>query len=304
MIKVENLTKKYGEKVAVNKISFEIGEGRIWGFLGPNGAGKTTTMRIITGYLPPTDGRAYVAGLDPIINSKEVKALIGYLPENPPLYNDMTVESYLGFVAKIKGVKGKKIKENMEKVIEEAGLEAVRKRLIRNLSKGYKQRVAIAQALIHEPKILILDEPTIGLDPAQIKEIRELIKSLRKDRTIILSTHILAEVTQICDGVVIINEGKIVANGFLDELTKSFAEREGVFLRLKNFGPAEKLILENIDGVKGVYEVNGGVNIEWERGANLSEKIAKVAIEKGMGLIEMRSLTPDIETIYLKAISQ
>lgn len=304
MIKVENLTKRYGEKVAVNNISFEIGEGRIWGFLGPNGAGKTTTMRIITGYLPPTDGKAFVAGLDPISHSKEVKSLIGYLPENPPLYQDMTVESYLGFVAKIKGVKSKKIKENMDKVIEEVGLKEVRSRLIRNLSKGYKQRVAIAQALIHEPKILILDEPTLGLDPAQVKEIRELIKSLRKDRTVILSTHILAEVTQICDGVVIINEGKIVANGFLDELTKSFAEREGVFLRLKNFGPAEKLIFENIDGVKGVYEVNGGVNVEWERGKNLTERVAKIAIEKGMGLLEMRSLTPDIETIYLKAISQ
>ncbi len=304
MIKVENLTKKYGEKIAISNVSFEVEEGRIWGFLGPNGAGKTTTMRIITGYLPPTEGRAIVAGLDPISHSKEVKALIGYLPENPPLYHDMTVDSYLKFVAKIKGVKGKKIKENIERVLEEAGLSEVRNRLIRNLSKGFKQRVAIAQALIHEPEILILDEPTIGLDPAQIREIRDLIKSLRKDRTIILSTHILVEVTQVCDGVVIINEGKIVANGFLDELTKSFSEREGVFLRLRNFGPAEKLIFENMDKVVSVYEVNGGVNVEWERGADLAEKVAKVAIEKGMGLLEMRSLIPDIETIYLKAISQ
>ncbi|MGQ9619268.1 MAG: ABC transporter ATP-binding protein [Candidatus Aminicenantia bacterium] len=304
MIKVENLTKKYGEKVAVSNVSFEVEEGRIWGFLGPNGAGKTTTMRTITGYLPPTEGKVSVAGLDPISNSKEVKTMIGYLPENPPLYQDMTVESYLKFVAKIKGVKGNKIKENMERVIEKAGLREVRGRLIRNLSKGYKQRVGIAQALIHEPKVLILDEPTIGLDPAQIREIRDLIKSLRKDRTIILSTHILAEVTQVCDGVVIINEGKIVANGYLEELTSSYAEKEGVFLRLRNFGPAEKLYFENIDGVTSVYEANGGVNVEWKRGLDLAEKIAKTAIEKGMGLIEMRSLIPDIETIYLKAISQ
>jgi len=207
MIEVEHLTKKYGDLVAVRDLSFKVEKGKIWGLLGPNAAGKTTTMRILTGYIPATDGKATVAGLDVFEKPNETKKIIGYLPENVPLYPEMTVHSFLNFVSEIKQITLSKRKGAVDKAIELSELKSVRGRLIKNISRGFKQRVGIAQALIHDPEVLILDEPTIGLDPAQIVETRQLIKSLKGDRTIILSTHILAEVTQTCDGVAIINEG-------------------------------------------------------------------------------------------------
>lgn len=231
MLEVRNLTKRYGDFVAVRDISFTAAQGQILGFLGPNGAGKTTTMRILTGFLPATSGTAKVAGFDVFTESAEVRRRIGYLPENPPLYTEMTAEAYLRFVARIKGMPRSAIEEAIDRVISTCGLESVRNRLLGQLSKGYRQRAGLAQALIHDPPVLVLDEPTIGLDPIQIREIRALIQKLAGDRTIILSTHILPEVSQICEKVVIINEGRVVLEQDMATL-KSGGTLEDVFLRV------------------------------------------------------------------------
>jgi ABC-2 type transport system ATP-binding protein len=220
MIEVANLSKRYGEIPAVRDVSFTAAPGQILGFLGPNGAGKTTTMRIITGFLPATSGTVRVDGFDVFEQSTEVRRRIGYLPENPPLYNDMTVPAYLRFVARLKGMRRAEIADAIERAIDTCGLERVRDRLLGHLSKGYRQRVGLAQALIHDPPVLILDEPTIGLDPRQIIEIRSLIKTLGGKRTVVLSTHILPEVSQVCEKVVIINEGHVVVEDQLANLTR------------------------------------------------------------------------------------
>lgn len=229
MIEVENLTKRYGDLVAVRDVSFAAARGEILGFLGPNGAGKTTTMRIITGFLPATSGTVRVANFDIFEQAHEVKRRIGYLPENPPLYNDMTVQSYLAFVARIKGMPRADIPEAEQRAVERCGLTEVRQRVLGQLSKGFRQRVGLAQALIHDPSVLILDEPTIGLDPRQIIEIRSLIRDLSGERTVILSTHILPEVAQLCDKVVIINRGRIAVEDTLERLTAEMS-LEQVFL--------------------------------------------------------------------------
>jgi len=231
MIKVEGLTKRYGDVTAIEDLSFQVEKGEIVGFLGPNGAGKTTTMRIITGFLPSTDGTVSVDGNDIFQKPMEVKKKIGYLPEHPPLYADMTVAGYLKFVSKIKGVARPARGEAIDRVVERCGLKEARKKIIGKLSKGYRQRVGLAQAMIHEPEVLILDEPTIGLDPKQIIEIRELVKSLAGDQTIILSTHILPEVTMICQRCLIIDQGRIVADDSLEALTAQ-GSLESVFLKL------------------------------------------------------------------------
>ncbi|MFQ6083932.1 MAG: ABC transporter ATP-binding protein [Candidatus Aminicenantia bacterium] len=303
MIEVENLTKKYGERIAVQNLSFKVEKGKIWGFLGPNGAGKTTTMRILTGFLPATEGKAKVGGFDVFENPTEVKRITGYLPENLPLYPEMTVYSYLDFVAQIKQIPGKKRKKQIEAAIEKSGLKEVRNRLIRNISRGYKQRVGIAQALIHNPKILILDEPTMGLDPAQIVEIRQLIKSFKEEQTIILSTHLLAEVTQVCDGVVIINEGKLMASGLLDELTSSFTRKDGILIKLKKINDELIPEFQKIEGVENVSKENGELRIEWSKDLELRDKILNFVLEKNLGLLEMRPLALNLEELYLKVIS-
>ena len=231
MLEVRNLTKRYGDFVAVRDISFTAAQGQILGFLGPNGAGKTTTMRILTGFLPATSGTAKVAGFDVFTESAEVRRRIGYLPENPPLYTEMTAEAYLRFVARIKGMPRSAIEDAIDRVIHTCGLESVRHRLLGQLSKGYRQRAGLAQALIHDPPVLVLDEPTIGLDPIQIREIRALIQKLAGERTIILSTHILPEVSQICEKVVIINEGRVVLEQDMATL-KAGGTLEDVFLRV------------------------------------------------------------------------
>ncbi len=231
MIKVEGLTKRYGDVTAIEDISFQVEKGEIVGFLGPNGAGKTTTMRIITGFLPSTDGTATVAGHDIFEKPMEVKKRIGYLPEHPPVYADMTVTGYLKFVSKIKGVPRSARADAIDRMVERCGLKDVRKKIIGKLSKGYRQRVGLAQAMIHDPEVLILDEPTIGLDPKQIIEIRELVKSLAGEQTIILSTHILPEVTMICQRCLIIDRGRIVADDSLEALTAQ-GSLESVFLKL------------------------------------------------------------------------
>jgi len=303
MIEVEHLTKKFGDLKAVQDLSFKVEKGKIWGLLGPNAAGKTTTMRILTGYLPATDGKATVADYDVFEQPNEVKKITGYLPENVPLYPEMTVSSYLNFVSEIKQIPTSKRKEAVNRTIEISGLGSVRKRLIKNISRGFKQRVGLAQALIHEPQILILDEPTTGLDPAQIIEIRQLIKSLKGERTIILSTHILAEVTQTCDGVVIINEGKLMASDSLEKLTASYEEREGIFIRLRQGGKEKVSLFESISGVEKVSFEDDEFKIEWTKGKDIRDEITKITVDKELGLIEMRPLAMNIEDLYLKVIS-
>jgi gliding motility-associated transport system ATP-binding protein len=230
MIDVRNLIKRYGDLVAVNGVSFTAQKGEILGFLGPNGAGKTTTMRIITGFLPATGGTVKVAGFDIFDDSHEVRKRIGYLPESPPLYNDMTVTTYLEFVGRIKGIPRARLPAATDRVVQKCGLADVRARVLGHLSKGYRQRVGLAQALIHEPDVLVLDEPTIGLDPRQIIDIRTLIRELAEERTVILSTHILQEVSQLCQKVVIINRGRIVVEDRIETLTRELSLEE-VFLR-------------------------------------------------------------------------
>lgn len=303
MIDVEHLTKKYGDLVAVEDLSFRVEPGLIWGLLGPNAAGKTTTMRILTGYLPATEGRVMVAGYDVFEQPNAVKKTIGYLPEVLPLYPEMTVSSYLDFVASIKQVPASKRKKALENAIHRSGLETVKHRLIKNISRGYKQRVGIAQALIHDPQVLILDEPTIGLDPAQIIEIRQLIKSLKGEHTIILSTHILAEVTQTCDGVVIINEGKLMASGSLEELSASIRKKDGVILKLRTVADEVVTALRALPGVESVFRQDGELVVEWSRERDLRETVAKFVVEKGWGLLEMRTSAMNIEDLYLRVVS-
>ncbi len=231
MLEVRNLTKRYGDIVAVCDVSFDAAQGQILGFLGPNGAGKTTTMRILTGYLPATSGTAKVAGFDVFTESAEVRKRIGYLPESPPLYADMTTDAYLRFVARIKGMAKRTVEDAIDRVVHVCGLEGVRERLRGHLSKGFRQRGGLAQALIHDPPVLVLDEPTIGLDPKQIIEIRSLIRRLAGQHTVILSTHILPEVSQLCEKVVIINEGRVVLEQDMASLTGDGGSLEDIFLR-------------------------------------------------------------------------
>ncbi len=302
MIEVRNLTKRYGECVAVRDLTFTVEAGRIWGLLGPNAAGKTTTMRILTGYLPATSGQATVAGFDVFEKPDDVKRSIGYLPENVPLYQDMTVSSYLSFVAEIKQVPKAKRKAAVGRVVESAGLQDVRGRLIKNISRGFKQRVGIAQAMIHDPKVLVLDEPTIGLDPAQIRDIRELIRGLRGEHTILLSTHILPEVTQVCDGVVIINQGRLMASGSLESLAASVGKTDGVLVRLRRSGSDETALFRGLAGVEKVGVEGGELRIEWGRGRDLRDDVARLALDKGLGLQEMRPVA-GIEDLYMKIVS-
>ncbi len=301
MIEVNNLTRKYGEKVAVNNISFSVEKGKIWGFLGPNGAGKTTTMRILTGYLPPTEGSAKVAGFDITKEPLKAKKHIGYLPEIPPLYNEMTVKGYISFVAELKGVSGKERKTAVGQAIEKAGLSAVAGRLIKNLSKGYRQRVGIAQAIVNNPDILILDEPTIGLDPAQIIEIRELIKSLRGEHTVILSTHILPEVTQTCDGVVIINEGQLRASGPLEEIQKKFSEENGIYLETEPEISEDEL--KGVDGIKDVLKSGNGYKLFWEDEEKGTKFLNEFIRSKSLNIKEWKRLSSTLEDIYLKIVA-
>ena len=304
MIVVDHLTKKYGSLTAVRDLSFRVEKGQVWGLLGPNAAGKTTTMRILTGYLAATEGRASVGPYDVFEQPDEVKKIIGYLPETVPLYPDMTVAGYLRFVAEIKQVPPAKRPGAVEQAVRVAGLESVRGRLIKNISRGFKQRVGIAQALIHDPQVLILDEPTIGLDPAQIIEIRSLIRSLKKKHTIILSTHILQEVTQTCDGAVIINEGRLMASGSLEGLTASFKDRDGVVLKLRRASTEAASLLKKVPGVESVERTGNEYRLEWTKGRpDLRDDITRLIVDKDLGLLEMRPAGLSIEDLYLKVVS-
>ncbi|MBI1824594.1 MAG: ATP-binding cassette domain-containing protein [Nitrospirae bacterium] len=306
MIEVKQLTKLYGTVKAVDNVSFNVNKGEIVAFLGPNGAGKSTTMRIITGFIPATTGTARVAGFDVFDDPLEVKKRIGYLPESPPLYPDMTVSEYLLFVARIKQVPSQNLFSSIQNVMDQCNLGTVRGRLIKKLSKGFQQRVGLAQALIHDPEVLILDEPTVGLDPHQIIEIRELIRALAGNHTIILSTHILPEATALCQRVLIINEGRLVAEDSPEKLSANLRKTDKVNLTLRRGN--EKIVesLQAISGMLSVAHILTGEDGVWEVtaeypiGSDLREEIARTVIENGGGLLEMKSQTLTLEDIFLK----
>ncbi len=303
MIEVENLTKSYGPVPAVQGISFTVGAGEIVGFLGPNGAGKTTTMRMLTGFLPPTDGRVKIAGYDVFEQSMEARREIGYLPENPPVYPDLTVEEYLRFVAELKDVPRAKRAERVERVIEQLSLGGMRRRLIGNLSKGYRQRVGLAQALVHEPKVLVLDEPTVGLDPVQIVEIRNLIKSLVADgkQTVILSTHILPEVAAVCKRVIIISGGKIVAQGDQASLTARAGAATSVRAKLKGDALAfERELGKLAPGAKVTANGESVTIVAPESGADLRESVFRATVASGGVLLEMAAEGGSLEDVFMK----
>lgn len=304
MIHVHNLTKHYGNLIAIENISFELNKGDVLGFLGPNGAGKTTTMRIITGYMPPTKGTVRIEDVDIFDHPLEAKKHIGYLPENPPLYVDMTVVDYLDFVADIKKVSLSKKTSRIFYVMDRCGITDVSKRIIGHLSKGYKQRVGIAQALINDPSVLVLDEPTNGLDPVQIIEIRELIKSLSGERTVILSTHILPEVTMICSRVIIINEGVIVLEESLEALSRTLRGSENLYLKLRHEGDGVKGRIESAPNITKVTSTGPGEFVIVPTvGTDVREGLAKMAVKYNWGLLELRPLTHTLEEIFLQVIS-
>lgn len=303
MIEVSELSKYYGDIAAVENITFRAEKGEILGFLGPNGAGKTTTMRMLTCYLPFSSGRGSVAGYDLLEESMEVRRNIGYLPEQPPVYNDMTVESYLRFVAKIKGVAAAQLKSSVDEAMEKTAITDRRNWVIGQLSKGFKQRVGLSQALVHNPAVLILDEPTVGLDPKQIIEVREVIKGLGGDHTVILSTHILPEVSMTCEKVVIINEGRIVGEGTPESLMAQL--KEGEVLRAHIDGPQDKVqgLIGAIAGVLEVIPEGGGevgvYVVTSQPGQDVRDELARQVVNNGLGLRELRSLEMTLEDIFL-----
>jgi ABC-2 type transport system ATP-binding protein len=304
VIEVQNLTKRYGRVTAVDDISFRVERGEILGFLGPNGAGKTTTMRILTGYMPATEGKAIVAGFDVFDQPVEAKRRTGYLPETPPLYPDMSVIEYLAFVAKIKGVPAADQRQRIKAVMERTRIADMANRLCSKLSKGYKQRVGLAQALIHNPDVLILDEPTAGLDPKQIIETRQLIKELAGDHTIILSTHILPEVSQTCQRVVIINKGHVVAIDTPDNLTARLRGSETMYLQLDASGADAAASLSRVPGVTRVVESDRrdgivGYEVDSESGRDVRRDLARAVVGGGWGLLEMRPMRMSLEDVFL-----
>jgi ABC-2 type transport system ATP-binding protein len=305
MIEVENLTKRYGPTLAVSDVSFQVQKGEILGFLGPNGAGKTTTMRIITGFLLPSAGRVRVAGVDVAASPLDAKRHIGYLPENPPVYTDMTVKEYLAFVGRIKGVPRGELKKRVGEVSEKCAVADVQHRQIGKLSKGYRQRVGLAQALIHNPDILILDEPTAGLDPKQIIETRQLIKGLSGQHTVILSTHILPEVSKTCQRVVVINQGAVVAVGAPDELTARLQGYGSVLVTVD--GPAPDIMskLQTVPGVNLVEPVDASgarvtLEVHTEKNQEVRSELARTVVESGWGLLELKASGMSLEDIFLK----
>lgn len=302
MIEVNELTKYYGPKKAISNVSFNVQRGEILGLLGPNAAGKTTTMRILTCFMPPTSGSAKVGGYDIFEQSMDVKNITGYLPENPPIYTDLVVRDYLTFVAQIKGVDKQAISKEIDTVIEKASLGDVHNRVIAKLSKGYKQRVGLAQSLLNNPQVVILDEPTVGLDPKQIIEIRELIKNLKGDHTIILSSHILPEVEQTCERVVIISDGQVVAEDTPSNLTTRMKGSDRVLLEIEG---DEKSVQDIFKGFPEVISVdtnvsnNGIINVAVESKKDLRKEFANALIGKKLGLLEMHLDKVTLEDIFL-----
>jgi ABC-2 type transport system ATP-binding protein len=308
MIEVDRLTKRYGPVPAIQDVSFTVEKGQIVGFLGPNGAGKTTTMRILSCFMPASGGTARVAGYDVFEQSLEVRRRIGYLPENVPLYADMTVGAYLDFVANIKGIGRSERRRRVGEVLERCQIPDVRERLIGRLSKGYRQRVGLAQALIADPDVLILDEPTIGLDPKQIVGIRQLIKSLAGAHTVILSTHILPEVSMVCEAVIIINRGRVVASGPLDRLMQELSPTARVQVQVE--GPPE-LVAQSLRALPGVQRVESrgaadGAStfvLEAERARDVRREIAQLAAQQRWGLLELKALDLSLEDVFIRIVA-
>jgi len=299
MIQVNGLTKDYGARRALHNITFDANQGEIVGFLGPNGAGKTTTMRILTGYMPPTDGTAMVAGYDVVEESLEVRRRVGYMPETVPLYTDMTALEYLKFMADLRHIPDSE--DRAYETLESVNLKDRANSFIGNFSKGMRQRVGLAQALIHRPEVLILDEPTIGLDPNQVVEIREVIREIGKDRTVLFSTHILSEAQQICDRVLIINKGKIVAEDTPENLQSRLVGSQRVVLRVR--GESDDLA-GKVQKVKGVRDVeakaDGSVEFEFSAGQDVRPQVAKAVVQGGYDLLEMRPMGLSLEEIFLE----
>ena len=305
MIEVQHITKRYGGVTAVDDVSFRVDKGEILGFLGPNGAGKTTTMRILTGYMPPTDGKATVAGFDVFTHPIEAKRRTGYLPETPPLYPDMTVREYLDFAARIKGVPPKERRDRVTAVMKRTHVADMADRHCSKLSKGYRQRVGLGQALIHNPEVLILDEPTAGLDPKQIIETRDLIRGLAGDHTIVLSTHILPEVAQTCQRVVIISKGRVVAVDTPKGLETRLQGAETLYVQIDAQGAEAEPVLTAIPGVTRVAMSDHrdgvhGFEVESARGTDIRRDIARAVVTSGWGLLELRPMRLSLEEIFLQ----
>jgi ABC-2 type transport system ATP-binding protein len=309
VIEVQHLTKRYGRFTAVNDVSFRVERGEILGFLGPNGAGKTTTMRILTGYMPATDGKAVVAGYDVFEQPLEAKRRTGYLPETPPLYPDMTVRDYLTFVSKIKGVASGERRSRIDSVMQRTRIADMANRPCGKLSKGYKQRVGLAQALIHNPDVLVLDEPTAGLDPKQIIETRQLIKELAGDHTIVLSTHILPEVSQTCQRVIIINKGRVVAVDTPENLTSRMRGSETMYVQVDSAGANPDQVLTQVAGVTRVTRADErdgivGFEVESEHGRDVRRELARTVVGSGWGLLELRPTRASLEDVFLSLITE
>ena len=309
MIQVENVTKKYGSFVAVNNINFEIEEGEIVGFLGPNGAGKSTTMNMITGFIEPTSGRIIVDGYDISKKPRKAKRQIGYMPEGVPLYSDLTVKEFVTYMAELKGIPSKEKKEKVKKVLDATGLTEVSNKLTKNLSRGYKQRVSMAGALVGDPKVIILDEPTVGLDPKQVTEIRALIKELGKEHTVILSSHILSEVSQICNRVIIINKGEIVAIDTPENLENKVVNENSVYVTVED--PENKMenIKEKLEKVKEIKLVNENEDktkkyiIKAENEVDIRKEIFETLAKEGITIFEMKKADATLEDAFMKLIN-
>ena len=315
MIEVEHVSKVFGERTAVDDITFKVEKGEVLGFLGPNGAGKTTTMRILTCYMPATTGTARVAGYDVFDKSLEVRRRIGYLPENPPVYPDMTVDSYLHFVARIKGTPAGQRDNQVDDAVDKCGLGDVRKRIIGRLSKGYRQRVGLAQALLNNPEVLILDEPTSGLDPKQIHEVRSLIKNLAGAHTIVLSTHILPEVSMTCSRVVIINNGKVAAMDTPEGLANQMKGAERISLavdgpaddvreKLLEVGGVLNVIVEDMENTEDAAASHFNYIVECQLNTDLRRTLAAEVVGNGWGLLELRSVSMSLEDVFINLVTK
>lgn len=307
MIQAENLTKIYGNTEAIRNLSFHVKKGEILGFLGPNGSGKTTTMRILTCHTPPTKGTARIAGFDVVSQSREIRRKIGYMPEIIGLYDDMTVHSYLAFIAELKGVKGNIRKDRVDSIMVQTGLKKVSERLIRNLSKGFRQRVGLAQALVGDPDILILDEPTVGLDPAQIKEIRTLIQTMKDVKTVILSTHILQEVAAICTRIAIVSLGRIAAIGTADELAQKLAPEERLAVLVGGDEEVIRRILKDIPGVLSIKKQITGAphhhfHIHVKKDYDIRKQISASLLKNGCDLYELYPVGMSLEEVYMNVV--
>ena len=305
MIQADALSRSYGDRWAIRDVSFQARPGEILGFLGPNGAGKTTTMRILTGFLAPTSGRATVAGYDVVQKPLEVKRRLGYLPETVPLYDDLTTREYLRFVARLKGVERRRVDDATDRAMALCAITDVADRLLRNLSRGYRQRVGLAHAIVHDPEVLILDEPTSAMDPRQIVEIRNVIKGLRGSHTIILSTHILPEATAVCDRVIIINDGTVVAVDTYEQLAARLRRSEKTLVRAARPDGGLTGRLEKLPGVVHVTQGagRGEVVVEAGLGKDLREAIARTVVEAGVGLLELRPVAMSLEDVFLRLVT-